>query len=139
MPALQAQLLDVRAGSFGDPQAVQGKEGDQRMLGRRPEPGGHEHGAELVAVQRDRVGPVVDPRPPDVCGRGVLEEFFFDGVLVEPGKGAQPPGDGGAGTAACFQIPGEAFVRSRSRYGELQVRLGAGRWPCSYVSTSIRR
>jgi hypothetical protein len=31
---------------------------------------------------------VVDPRPPDMGGRGVLEEFFFDGVLVEAGDGA---------------------------------------------------
>jgi len=39
----------------------------------------------------------------------VLEEVLFDGVLVEPGDGAQPPGDGGAGPAAGFQVAGEAF------------------------------
>jgi hypothetical protein len=42
-------------------------------------------------------------------GRGMLEKFLFDGVLVEPGDGAQPPGDGSAGTAARFQVAGEAF------------------------------
>jgi len=31
------------------------------MLGRRPEPGGHQQHAELVAVQRDRMGLIVDP------------------------------------------------------------------------------
>jgi hypothetical protein len=35
--AFQAQVLDVGAGSFGDPQPVQGEQGDQRMLCRRAE------------------------------------------------------------------------------------------------------
>jgi hypothetical protein len=39
----------------------------------------------------------------------VLEEFFLDGVLVEPGDGAQPPGDSGAGPAAGFQFAGEGL------------------------------
>ena len=67
-PALQAQVLDVGAGGLGDPQAVQGEQGDQRMLGRRAEPGGHQQRAELVAVQRDRMGLVVHPRTADVRG-----------------------------------------------------------------------
>jgi hypothetical protein len=49
-----------------DPQTVQGQQGDQRMLERRAEPGGHQQGAELVAVQRDGVGLVVHPRTADV-------------------------------------------------------------------------
>jgi hypothetical protein len=55
VPPLQAQLLDVRAGGLGDPQPVQGQEGDQRMLSGRPQPGRDQERAELVAVQRDRV------------------------------------------------------------------------------------
>jgi hypothetical protein len=39
----------------------------------------------------------------------VVEELLFDGVLVEPGDGAQPSGDGGAGPAVCFQFPGEGL------------------------------
>jgi hypothetical protein len=39
----------------------------------------------------------------------MLQEFFFHGVLVEPGDGAQPPGDGGAGPAPSFEFSGEAF------------------------------
>jgi hypothetical protein len=39
----------------------------------------------------------------------VLEEFFFDRVFVEPGDRAQPPGDGGASAAACFQLAGEGL------------------------------
>ena|GEM_PF-4529452 len=46
------------------------------MLGRRAEPGGDQHGAELVAVQGGGVRLVVRPRPPDMSGRGVLEEFY---------------------------------------------------------------
>ena len=68
-------------------------------------PGGH----------RVRCGPgdgmrlVTHPRTADMSGWGMLEEFFFDGVLVEPRDGAQPAGDGGAGAASFFQIAGEAF------------------------------
>ena len=39
----------------------------------------------------------------------MVEEFFFDGIAVEPGDGAQAPGDGGAGAAAGFQVTGEAL------------------------------
>ena len=79
------------------------------MLGRRAEPGRDQQGAELVAVQAGGMGLIVRARPPDVGGRRVLEEVFLDGVLVEPGDSAQPPGDGGSGPALGFQVPGKAF------------------------------
>jgi hypothetical protein len=44
-----------------------------------------------------------------VCAFCLPSEFFFDGVVVEPGDGAQPPGHGGAGAAPGFQVAGEAF------------------------------
>jgi hypothetical protein len=34
VPAFQAQLLDIGAGGLRDPQPVQGKQGDQRVLQR---------------------------------------------------------------------------------------------------------
>ena len=55
------------------------------------------------------MGLVVDPRTADVRGRGGAEEFFFDSVAVEPGDGAQPPGDGRPGPAPGFQLSGEAL------------------------------
>ena len=79
------------------------------MLERRAEPCGDQQGAELVAVQGDGVRLVVHPGPPEVSGRGMFQVFFLDGVPVEPGDGAQPPGDGGPGPAAGFQVAGEAF------------------------------
>src|SRR5438132_14207445 len=39
----------------------------------------------------------------------MVQELFLDRVPVEPGNGAQPPGDGGAGAPSGFQVPGEAF------------------------------
>jgi len=108
-PRSRPRVLDVGAGGFGDPQPVQREQRDQRMLGRRAEPRGNQQGAELVAVQRDSVGLVVQPRPPDVRGWRVLEEFFLDGVAVEPGDGAQPAGDRGAGPSPGLQVAGEAF------------------------------
>jgi len=38
--AFNAQGLDVGAGRLRDPQPVEGQQGDQRVLGRRPKPGG---------------------------------------------------------------------------------------------------
>ena len=105
--ALEAQVLDVRPGRLGDSQPVECEQGDQRVLCGRPEPGGDQEGAELVAVQGGGVRLVIQPRPTDVRRRRVLEELFLHGVRVEPGDGAQPPGHGGAGTAARFEFPGE--------------------------------
>jgi hypothetical protein len=109
VPALQAQVLDVRARGLRDPQPVQREQGDQRVLGGRAEPGGDQERAELVAVQGGGVRLVVQPGTADVRRGRVVQEFFFDGVLVEPGDGAQPPGDGGTGPAAGFQFAGEGL------------------------------
>ena len=109
MPALDAHGLDVGTGGFGDPQPVQGQQGDQRVLSGRPEARGDEQAAELVAVQRRGVRLTVQPRPTDVHGGRVVQKFFLDGVAVEPGDGAQPPCDGGPCPAAGFQVPGEAL------------------------------
>jgi hypothetical protein len=109
--AFQIEVLDVGAGSFGDPQPVQREQPDQRMLCRRPEPGGYQWRAELiavepggyqwraelVAVERGGVRLVVLPRTADVRGGSVLEEFLFDRVLIEPCDGAPPAGDSRAG------------------------------------------
>jgi hypothetical protein len=38
VPALQAQVLNIGTGGFGDPQPVQREQRDQRMLTRRPSP-----------------------------------------------------------------------------------------------------
>jgi hypothetical protein len=104
--ALEPEVLDVRVGRLRHPQSVEREQRDQRVLGGRPEPGGDQQGAELVAVQGVGVRLIIQPRTADVRGRGVIEEFLFDGVLVEPGDGAQPPGDRGAGPAAGFQFAG---------------------------------
>src|SRR5260370_10205236 len=79
------------------------------MLEWRAEPGGDQQRAELVAVQRGGVRLIVQARPPDMGGRGVIEEFFLDRVLIEPGDGAQPAGDGGTSTSPGFQIAAKAF------------------------------
>jgi hypothetical protein len=104
--ALEPEMLDVRAGRLRHPQPVEREQRDQGVLGGRPEPGGDQQGAELVAVQGGGVRLVVQPGAADVRGRGVVEEFLFDGVLVEPGDRAQPPGDRGAGAAFGFQFAG---------------------------------
>jgi hypothetical protein len=72
-------------------------------------PGGDQERAELVAVQGGGVRFVVQTGTTDVGGGRVLQELFFDGVLIEPGDGAQPPGNRGAGPALGFQFAGEGL------------------------------
>ena len=88
MTALQPEVLDVGASGLRDPQPVERQQGDQGVLGGRAEPGGDQVGAEFVAVQGGGVRLVVQPGPADVRGRGMVKEFLFDGVFVEPGDGA---------------------------------------------------
>jgi hypothetical protein len=66
------------------PQPVQGEQRDQRVPGRRAEASRCQQRAEFVAVQGNRMGLVVHPRPPDVRRRGAVQEFLLDGVLAEP-------------------------------------------------------
>ena len=109
VPALDAQRLDAGAGGFGDAQPVERQQGDQRVLRGVAKAGGDQQRAELVAVQPGGVRLIVQPWPADMSGWGVIEEFLLDGVAVEPGDGAQPPGDGGPGAAAGFQVAGETL------------------------------
>jgi hypothetical protein len=48
VPALQAQVLNVRPGGLRHAQPVEGEQGDQGVPGGRAEPGGGQQGAELV-------------------------------------------------------------------------------------------
>ena len=106
MAAFQAQVLDVSGGSLRYPQPVQGEQGNQRVLSRRSKTGGDEERAELVAIKGGGVRLIVQPRTADMgCGR-VVQELFLDGVLVEPGVGAQPPGHGGTRPAIGLQFAG---------------------------------
>src|ERR1017187_1784802 len=107
--ALDAEGLDVRAGGLGDPQAVDGQQGDQGMLGGRAEPGGDQQCADLVAVQAGCMRLVVQARPADMHCRGMIPKFLLDGVPVEPRYRAQPPGDGGPGAAVGLEVTGEAL------------------------------
>jgi len=74
------------------------------MLGRWAEPGGGQQRAEFVAVQPGGVRLIVQPRAADVRSQGMIQQLFLDRVAVEPGRGAQPPGDGGPRPAVGFQM-----------------------------------
>ncbi len=54
------------------------------MVAGGGEPGGNEECAELVAVEADGVGLVVEPRPANMHCRRVLDHALLCGVAVEP-------------------------------------------------------
>ena len=66
MAAFKAERLDVGANGLGGPEPVQGQQGDEGVLDRRPEAGGDEQGTDFVTVQAHGVGLVVQARAPDV-------------------------------------------------------------------------
>jgi hypothetical protein len=94
------------------------------VLGRGPEPGGDQDGADLVAVKANGMRLVVQPRPPDVRRRRMVHEIFLDRVLAEPGYGGQTPGDGGAGAAFDLEVAGEALDVGPAHLEEAE----AARW-----------
>jgi hypothetical protein len=53
----------------------------------------------------------------------MLEQLFLHRVLVEPGDRAQPAGNGRPGTAAGFQVAGEAFDVGAAGAEQAQVVL----------------
>src|SRR2546421_234759 len=77
------------------------------MVLRRRETGGDQHRAEFVAIKTGGVRLVVEPRPTDVDGRGVIDEPFFLGVTEETCDGAESSGHCGPGLAFPFEIMGE--------------------------------
>ena len=95
------------------------------MLGGLAEPGGDQQRAEFVAVQAGDMRLIVQPGTADMSGWGVIEQLLLDGVVAEPGNGAQPAGDGGPGAAAGFQVAGEALDVGAARLEQAQLMLGA--------------
>ena len=55
----------------------------------------------------------------------MIEQVFLHRVPVEPGDGAQPPGDGRPGTAAGLQVAREAFDIGTAGLEEAQLVLVA--------------
>jgi hypothetical protein len=94
------------------------------VLGRGAEPRGDEQGADFIAVQADGMGFVVDPRPPHVHGRGVIEQVFLDRVPVQASDSRQPAGDGRAG-AAGFEVAAEQFDVGAADGEQAQLPLPA--------------
>jgi hypothetical protein len=83
--------LDAGAGGLGDAQPVQRRQRDQRVLTGRAETAGEQQRTELITIQPGRMRLIIEPRPPDLSRRRVIEEVLLDGVPVEPGNSAQPP------------------------------------------------
>jgi hypothetical protein len=67
-PRSSPRGVDVGAECFGDPQSVDREQGNQRVLVRCTEAGGHQQRADLVTVQADGVGFVVQSESSNVHG-----------------------------------------------------------------------
>jgi hypothetical protein len=76
------------------------------VFGEAAQPGSDEQGADLVAVQPDGVGLIVQAGPADMDRRGMIEEILLHGIAVEAGDRAQPTSDRGVSWPSLLQCPG---------------------------------
>ena len=60
---------------------------------------------------------MIQPWPPDMGGGRVIEEFFFDGITVEPRDSAQPPGHRGR-AAVGFEIWAKHSMSARRAWNK---------------------
>ena len=95
------------------------------MFGGAAQPGGDQQGADLVAVQADGVGLIVQAGPADMDRRGMIEEILLYGVAVEAGHGAQPPRHRRPSPATVFKVAAEGFDVGASGLEEMQAVVGA--------------
>src|SRR5664280_2829502 len=93
------------------------------MLGYGPEPGRDEQRSNLVAVQADGVGFVIDPGSTDVNRRRVGDKAFLLGIAVEAGHSAQSATDGGRCPTPSFQLPSVGLDVASPDLEETQVVL----------------
>jgi len=63
----------------------------------------------------------------------VIKQVFLHRIPVEPGDGAQPPGNGGPGAAAGLQVAGETLNVGPPCLEQAQVVLVALRRPRDYA------
>ena len=125
VPPLQPQVLDVGADGFGHSQPVEREQADQGVIPGAAQPGGDQHGADLVAVQAGGVGLVVQAGTPDVRRRRDADQTFLFGVAVEARHRAQPARDGGPGPAEGLEVAGKAFDVNTARPEHRQPVFGA--------------
>ena len=77
---------------------------------------------------------VIQARSADMDGRGVIQQLFLR-VLVEPGDGAQPEDDSGAGSSFGFKVAAEALdVRAPDFEQTQRVRGAPGGEPAEVSS-----
>lgn len=95
------------------------------MLGSWAETGGDEQSPYLVAVKASGMGLVVEPEPPHMQRRRVVEQLFFNSVAVETGHGAKTAADGGTSTALGFELPAEALDVSPAHREQVRAVVAA--------------
>ena len=134
--AFETELFDVGADRFGHPQAVEREQAEQRMVAGVAEPGGDEHGADLVAVEAGGVRLVVEARAAHVHRGRHRDEAFLFGVAVEARDRAQPARDRGPSPTERLEVTGERLDVGATRTEQRDPTFGA---PCARTGADPAR
>jgi hypothetical protein len=104
--SFDGEVFDIGTEGFGDPQPGQCQQRDQGVVTAAGQPGGDQQGADLVAIQTNRPGLVVQLGTPHMRGWRHVDEAFLFGVPVEGHDRRQATRDGGAGSARLLEPSG---------------------------------
>ncbi len=84
------ELFDISVEGFGDAEPVQRQQASQAMIPAAGEAGLDEEHTELVAIQTDRRGLVVDAGTSHMDRWGHFDQLLLDAIPVEPSNRREP-------------------------------------------------
>ena len=135
-----AEVGDIQAGGFEDPQPKEPEKADQREVEPvRSLPGGGQQRLELEVSEAEGRGFCRDVWPADVFGRGVFEQAVDDRGAVEPGDDRHPSGGRGRLEPADLLHPAHIQLDLWTRGRQwIDPPLGAPGQECAQVGLGVR-
>ena len=117
--ALEPEIVDVSVQRFGHPEPVQGEQRGQGVFAMCADTGPYHERTQLVAIQAQGPGLVVNLRATDVGGGAAVDVSFLFTVPMEAGQRRESSGDGGGHEPSGFHGPAEQL-----EVGSLDLKQG---------------
>lgn len=125
MAADLLEVLEAGVAGFGDAQAVEGEEADQRVLERAGCCGGGEDAPELVELEAERRRLLGHLGATHRGRRRLGDRPLLDGVAVEAGQHAEPAADRPPGPAELLELAGVQLQVGPASRQRVKADVGA--------------